>query len=398
MPPDTTDQLASALAADASSERSRSAADTVAALRPHLRSLGITRVARQTGLDRIGLPCFAAFRPNAQTLATSAGKGLTDAAAMASAIMEAAEQAVAEIVPADFAAAPADLDDLSFMPLRQMPMNSVPDPALPIGWMAGEDLASGGRVLVPHDVVSLAARPLDIPGLARSTNGLASGNNFMEAAFGAVCELIERDAATLWSLRSAEAQAATAIDPDGIDDEPLSLLRQMIAAAGLELRLFDQTSDLQIPTIQALIGPAGGGGYFDLAAGTGTHPVAAQAALRAVAEAAQSRITTIAGSRDDLDGAEFSAAAVPAATRLLEASPVAPLPEGLPRGTPLAVLWARIREVLVAARIDVTLVSIAGLPEGFSAVKAVSALLEDREANHNWRPGRRAVSFLLGAA
>ena len=70
--------------------------ETVRRLEPFLADFGITRVARQTGLDRIGIPCFAAFRPNASTLSNSQGKGLDDDAARASAVMEAVEFAIAE--------------------------------------------------------------------------------------------------------------------------------------------------------------------------------------------------------------------------------------------------------------------------------------------------------------
>src|SRR4051812_9830923 len=78
------------------SDRAISAEEAVARIWPHLSDLGITRVARQTGLDRVGIPCWAAFRPNSKSLAGAQGKGLTDAAACASAVMEAAEVAVAE--------------------------------------------------------------------------------------------------------------------------------------------------------------------------------------------------------------------------------------------------------------------------------------------------------------
>ncbi|HEY9009478.1 MAG TPA: hypothetical protein VIN06_00525, partial [Devosia sp.] len=64
-------------------------------MRPFLADFGITRLARQTGLDAIGIPCFAAIRPNSKTLSVNMGKGIDDDAAMASAIMEAVEYAIA---------------------------------------------------------------------------------------------------------------------------------------------------------------------------------------------------------------------------------------------------------------------------------------------------------------
>ena len=52
---------------------------------------GITRVATITGLDRIGIPVVTACRPNARSISVSQGKGITLAAAKASAVMEAIE-------------------------------------------------------------------------------------------------------------------------------------------------------------------------------------------------------------------------------------------------------------------------------------------------------------------
>ncbi len=78
------------------SDRAVPPAETVARMRAHLPRMGITRAARVTGLDRIGIPVWVATRPNGMTLAVSQGKGIDDDAAAASAIMEAAEFFVAE--------------------------------------------------------------------------------------------------------------------------------------------------------------------------------------------------------------------------------------------------------------------------------------------------------------
>ncbi|RYE82357.1 MAG: hypothetical protein EOP19_16385 [Hyphomicrobiales bacterium] len=62
------------------SDRARPPGETIAALRPHLAAFGITSLARQTGLDTIGIPCFAATRPNAKTLAVDAATMLAELA------------------------------------------------------------------------------------------------------------------------------------------------------------------------------------------------------------------------------------------------------------------------------------------------------------------------------
>jgi YcaO-like protein with predicted kinase domain len=69
--------------ADSAPDRAVPPAETVARVRPHMAAMGITRLADLTGLDRIGVPVFAAIRPNSRSVATSQGKGLTKDAARA---------------------------------------------------------------------------------------------------------------------------------------------------------------------------------------------------------------------------------------------------------------------------------------------------------------------------
>ncbi|MFJ1666295.1 hypothetical protein ACIOK4_07935 [Streptomyces bottropensis] len=71
--------------------RARGPEETWQALASYLPGFGITRVARLTGLDCIGLPVWTAIRLAFLTLATSQGKGLTDKLTRLSAVMEAIE-------------------------------------------------------------------------------------------------------------------------------------------------------------------------------------------------------------------------------------------------------------------------------------------------------------------
>src|SRR5438552_592107 len=68
--------------------RARSPRATLARMRPLMKRLGITRLACLTGLDAVGVPVWAAIRPNGRSLSTSQGKGLSDDAAAVSALME----------------------------------------------------------------------------------------------------------------------------------------------------------------------------------------------------------------------------------------------------------------------------------------------------------------------
>jgi len=377
-------------------------AETVAALRPFFGRLGITRVARQTGLDTIGIPCFAAIRPNSQTLATNQGKGVDDDAAMASAVMEAAEYAVAERPGCRVLAASAAGLKAGGMRVyradRLLPAGEALSDAAAIGWVEGIDLLSGEAVMVPLAAVTLGADPPGASGMSRSTNGLASGNCREEAIFHAVCELIERDATTLWTLRPPSRSQATEIDRRAFADPVVDELADKIAAAGLTLRLFDQTSDIGVPVIYATIfGATGTDSDFDLAAGCGCHPVATRAAIRAITEAAQTRITNIAGARDDFDPADYSRARSAEHVRFVESpAPSAPPPQGLPHGSSLKALLDFCLDRLRARRIDeLVAVDLGGGEFGISVFKLLAPGLEDRGPNHNWRPGPRAALALL---
>lgn len=386
------------------SDRVRPPADTVAAMRPHFSRLGITRLARQTGLDTIGIPCFAAVRPNARTLAVNMGKGIEDDAAMASAVMEAAEYAIAEAPTAPIRQASvtelraegrAVFDVAPWLP-RERPLPE----QMSLAWLTGLDLFSGETMLVPRDAVSIGG-PQDLPDISQSTNGLASGNSAEEATFHALCELVERDATSLWVFRSDAAAAATQIGLENIDDPEIAALRRRIETAGLQLTLFDQTTDLGVPVIFALLAPADGQTtrYFDLAAGCGCHPVAVRAALRAITEAAQTRVSNIAGARDDFDPAEYQQRLTASLTNLLalRTDQPRPLPRGLDPGTRLAALLADLKARLAGAGITrVIAVPLGGEEFGISVIRVLAQGLEDRATNRHWRPGPRATRAMLG--
>ncbi|MDO8360291.1 MAG: YcaO-like family protein [Devosia sp.] len=377
--------------------------ETLARLRPHFPALGITRLARQTGLDVVGVPCFSAIRPNAKTLAASQGKGIDDATAMVSAVMEAAEMAIAErLVPADWTGPARALEEMGaawFNPWRMLPFGETFDLDRAVSWVAGRGLMSGRPVLVPRDAIRFDGEAPDLPGIALSTNGLASGNTRTEAEFHALCELIERDATALWSLLPPARQKSRAVAASSFEEATVDDLAGRVRRAGLRLQLFDLTSDIGVPTVMAMVGPEVSRSYFDVAAGTGTHPVPARAALRAITEAAQSRITAIAGSRDDIATADYEHGPDDLVADLLVAHAQAPPPRGLPPGGSLGSAMAFLTGGLASAGIgEPVAVALGGDSFDISVVRALSDVLEDREANANWRPGPRAIAVLLDEA
>jgi ribosomal protein S12 methylthiotransferase accessory factor len=364
--------------------------------------LGITRLAKQTDLDRIGIPCFSAIRPNGRTLSVSQGKGISEAAAAASAVMEAAEHAIAEAPECSVACASAASLSGSGFPLylaeRQLPINEAIDPSRPITWTKGRSIFTGRSIYVPLDAVTIGGQPTAHPGLSRSTNGLASGNSMTEAVFHGLCELIERDATTIWGLRP-ERQAATEFAPESFNDAVIDDLISKIANAGMTLRVFNQTADFGVPVVMAIIhDPIGSGSYFDLATGIGCHPLAYRATLRAITEAAQTRVTNIAGARDDFEPEEYRRARSPDTLHLLESSRATSgrKPESCTSGFTLSELLGALLSRLRQHRAgDIFAVPLSGQNTGFAVTRVIAPMLEDRGPNVNWRPGPRAVRVLL---
>ena len=365
---------------------------------------GITRLARQTGLDVLGIPCFAAIRPNARTLSVNMGKGVDDAAAMASAVMEATEYAIAEApeVEAIHATVGAirqagrEVFDVSpWLPQG----HAIPDD-LELSWLEGRDLFSGSSIFAPRDALIIGGAET-LADISQSTNGLASGNTLDEATFHALCELVERDATTLWIFKSDAAAGATRIEPSAFADPLVDDLARAVRDAGFHLTLFDQTTAIGLPVIFALLSPAGEATtrYFDLAAGCGCHPVAARAAIRAITEAAQTRVSNIAGARDDFDPAEYHqrlSTSLQSLLTLAGAEPRRP-PAGLPMGTSLPALFAHAKGQLVAAGITrIAAFPLGGDEAGIAVVRLLAHGLEDRSTNRHWRPGPRATGAMLG--
>ena len=381
-------------------ERAHPPAETLRRVWPHLHRFGVTRLARQTDLDRVGIPTWAAFRPNAKSLASAQGKGLDDASACVSAAMEALEVAVAE--NPDCIARIASADELDagkdswFNPERLLPFGTSFDPSLEITWFLGEDMRTRLPIWVPGDAVDLDGERSELKGICKSTNGLASGNTRDEALFHALCELIERDATTLWSLAPLSAAGASCFAPDRLGDPSVDRLAAEIDRAGLRLRLFNQTSDLGIPVVMAVVGPKDGAGAseLDVAAGYGAHPVAARAAIRAITEAAQSRITSIAASRDDIHSASFKGTATTSAQSLLDSAPGAEPPTDSTRNRSLPALISNVTSSLAARQCGVVAVDLVATTVPFHVVKVLSGDLEDRDANINWRPGWRSFDVL----
>jgi ribosomal protein S12 methylthiotransferase accessory factor len=391
---------------DRTNDRALSSREAAAVARACFPQLGITRLARVTGLDRIGIPVWTATRPNAASLSVSQGKGADDDAAIASAIFEAAEIAVAERPqPAAFVATESALAASGRRVLnatRYLRRHArLPASDERASWLEGLDLLLGGAIVVPEDVVRVA----DIPGCRfwQTSDGLGTGSNILEASIHGLCEIVERDAMALWSFLSDAEVARREVSPASVGDA-VGSMSAMVCDAGFRLRLFDATSDIRVPTYFAVLIDdevhSVGLKYVDVASGSGTHPLATRAAIRAITEAVQTRLTTITGSRDDVNPDEYGRA-LPPDLRLYAGNGqprdrIAETYAG-PRNLVAYHDWLidRVREAGVGT---LALVELEAPDFPFVIARVVAPELEQDPRSGNRKPGRRLLRAMMRRA
>ncbi|MCF2858198.1 YcaO-like family protein [Pseudoalteromonas sp. SMS1] len=287
---------------------------TLNRITPYFTAMGITRIANVTGLDNIGLPVATACRPNSKAVAVSQGKGTTLVAAKVSAAMEAIETYHAENID-------LPLKLMSYNELKNsypcVEQSSLPKlnvkPFCPKEkrlWIASHTFVQNDPLYVPYDLVHCdytLPLPTGSGVFQMSTNGLASGNTLEEAQLHGLCEVIERDALCLWSLKSNTKYTHKRIDLETVQDDTVKALLAQLSRAGVLCGAWETTSDVGVPTFLATILDAEENPHRRLysASGAGTHPNAIVALLRAITEAVQTRLTLISGSRDDINLSKY---------------------------------------------------------------------------------------------
>ncbi|MFE9258551.1 YcaO-like family protein [Streptomyces sp. NPDC006879] len=270
-------------------------------LQPLLGTVGVTRVADVTLLDDIGLPVWQAIRPNSMNLSVSQGKGITHELARVSAAMESFELHCAQEPALDtVVASPAMLAgeltyDWSGLPLLGA---NVLRSGTRIAWCPVEDLTAHTLTWAPLDsvVVDLRMRPSWAPPTVQtSSNGLAGGNNLAEATLHGLLEVVERHSLAVAARSGGPWKSAVRGEPDG--SGTASAVLDQCLRAGAVVEIADVTCDLQVPTFAARLWSPSVPWWFS---GSGSHPDADVALSRALTEAAQSRLTAVAGARDDI--------------------------------------------------------------------------------------------------
>lgn len=380
-------------------------ADTLARVEPLMGTMGITRVANVTGLDRIGIPVVMVCRPNSRSVAVSQGKGLDLDAAKASGLMESVETWHAERITLPLVLG-------SFNDLREthalVEVGTLPRVEgsryranLPMLWIECRNICSNEPTWLPYELVHTNYTLPSPPGhgcFPASTNGLASGNHGLEAACHAICEVIERDSTSIWHQLSRARRAATRLDLDTVVDDACREVLERLRCANLRVAAWDTTSDVGVPSFYCFITDIDSE-QGHLGAGAGCHPAKQIALLRALTEAIQTRTTYIAGSRDDLMPGEFTRSGILEKHRAVDAliarneasRDFADIPSREFETFEADLRW--LRERLESAGIDSVFTIDLTKPDlGLSVVRAVIPGLEAPHDEDDYVPGPRALA------
>lgn len=278
-----------------------------------LSTIGVTRIANITDLDRVGIPVFSAIRPSAADGAISiySGKGVTDTNARISAIMESFERCLAEQPEVSINLPGVQLNSErvvnTYESLSESYPALYPDALLmpqpiteftSLEWVMGHDIMDDIEVFVPANAVFHPYTSSNGIKLFRSnTNGLASGNTIEEAVLHGLLEVIERDALSIGEYTRNPGREIALSESDGMN----YLLKKKIEDAGIKVKVWLLDSDVDIPTVVVALDDTVLKDPALLVMGAGSHLSPEIAVTRALTEAAQSRVVQIHGAREDTD-------------------------------------------------------------------------------------------------
>jgi ribosomal protein S12 methylthiotransferase accessory factor len=299
--------------------RRRPPAGVAASLNLLMQRFGVTRLARVTGLDRLGIEVVAAVRPSGHVLQVSQGKGRTLAQAQWSALGEAIELAAAE---------------------RPQPERLVWRRDGSTAWSVGDEQvawvrADDGRWVPAQEVYCPPSGQVWLGPL--STRWRSNGLGFhptsrARARRHAWLEVVERDALARVLPHGWTAAA--------VRDRLLALPARLRAVRTLGFEAFAVDCSAGPTPVAGVLLFDLEGGAVPLTAGYAARPSLAAAVEAAFLEAAQSRLTEIHGAREDVLVGEREAGR--ALLEGLRALP--PLPPRARRGPTPRVSMVTLRE------------------------------------------------------
>jgi ribosomal protein S12 methylthiotransferase accessory factor len=177
-----------------------------------------------------------------------------------------------------------------------------------LGWTEGYDLFTGGTLAVPVALIDTiytlpSPHPVAFP---RSTRGLAAGPTMLAAIIHAGLEVLER-ASVATADRYSRSYPQVRIDPGTVRGPLSSEILARLDAADLVAGIWLVPSDHGLPVIRCEVMETERHGEIAPLPGEGfacdfSHD---RALARALMEAAQARITALAGAREDITRASY---------------------------------------------------------------------------------------------
>lgn len=271
--------------------RARHYSETLKLLVQFKKLAGITRLADLTYLDYTSLPVYTAIRPRAKSLTTSQGKGLTKEAAQCSALMESIEVYFAEELVPELTKSEFDLiqDNSFFIPINHLAKSvQFTNSSQQINWVHAKLVFSERTILVPFVEYSLNSYLPEVLIYSPDTTGLAGGNNYKEALLHAILEVIERQ-------DTQHKSGILCVNSELIDN----------ISKYFYYSIYYQENVYGFPSFEVFLKSKNPFENQILFKGSGCHLNKRIALNRAITEAIQSRVTTIAGSRDDLINTKY---------------------------------------------------------------------------------------------
>ncbi|HUU75293.1 MAG TPA: YcaO-like family protein [Methanoregulaceae archaeon] len=260
---------------------------------PLMDTIGVSELAEITSIDRLGIPCFAAYRTTAPPggFRFHPGKGRNPEEARASAMMEAIEKFSGEyhgqrrdLASFEELGPFKAVDPEELIPSRKIEENEK------IHWTPGHDILYDEEVLVPSNAVF---HPYPPGGMARplfksDTTGMASGNVTEEAILYGMLEVLEKDALSC-ADRERSMGTRLVVDRQG----PAGTLLDIFEKAGIDIHLWLLEGRTGIPTIAAAADDTVTKDPSLLVVGAASHTNPETACLQALTEVARNRAAHI---------------------------------------------------------------------------------------------------------
>jgi ribosomal protein S12 methylthiotransferase accessory factor len=175
------------------------------------------------------------------------------------------------------------------------------DPSQQMRWVVAQALGDGRRLWAPFDSVSIDFTRSTDDRLDRSSNGMGARFDRDGARTKALLELVERDAVWAWLATPLSKRSLRQLDEATVPYGWFEDLCDKCNDCGLYLSIYRLPALIRLPVFFCeLYEPRAGAVLRRRSGGVGCALQVEQALLAAVVEAAQSRLTSISGVRDDL--------------------------------------------------------------------------------------------------